>query len=113
MMRFMNRKGDPDAPMPMQLEKQEIEAEKYSGLPADERERAIARDIRKWAGEHKVYFVGTDAEIERFRGVCFNSWCFKTVARVALPQAPPEPLKQAGPRFGGGPPGPAGVAEPA
>ena len=90
----MNMNRDPDAPTPMQTEKREIQAEKYSGLRPFGRERQVAVDIRKWAGEQKVYFVGPLQDIKRMVGYYFNADTLKTVARIELPDAPELPVRE-------------------
>lgn len=86
----MRRGADPDAPMPRQAEKEEIRSERYRGLEGAERERAIAVDILAWAGKRRVYYVGSETEIEGLQGPCFNPACFKIIARVPLPEPPPD-----------------------
>ena len=82
------RNRDPDAPAPMQAEKQTLEAEKYGGFGAFRRERAVAWDVRDWARGAEVYLLGGDEEIERLRGFYFGQATLEVVSRVALPAAP-------------------------
>jgi hypothetical protein len=76
-----------------------------------ERERYAANDIHQWAGNHKVYFVGTQREIRQTQGGgFFYPGSFKVIASIPLPEPPPQappfegrlPSAQQGgnPRFG-------------
>ena len=57
-----------------------------------ERERYVANDIHQWAGNHKIYFVGTQREIRQTQGGWFfYPDSFKIVARIPLPEPPPQP----------------------
>ncbi len=112
--RFRRREQDPDAPSPMQEEKRRLREEKYKGLSAEDRERKIAEDIRRWAAGGKVYLVSTERDMERMRGPVFGSRSFRVVARVSLPDPPPTPRRDGfmgGGRFrpdGDRPPAPPG-----
>ena len=97
--------ADPSAPKPMQAEKQRIEGEKYAGQGLFGRERAIAYDLREWAGEGPVYIVGSDEEMQRLAPSYFGGRYLKGAVRVAMPAAP-----SAG-RGEGGRRGPGGAAE--
>ncbi len=79
---------DPAAPMPMQAEKQRIEGEKYAGQGLFGRERAIAYDLREWAADAPVYFVGSDEEMQRLAPSYFGGKHLRIVARVPMPPAP-------------------------
>lgn len=107
---FRGREPDPNAPSPMQAEKREIQAEKYKDLTPRERERKVAEDIRAWAGEHKVYFVGTQREIDGMRGELFGPRSFAVLARIPLPE-PRTPSPQDG-AMGGPGPGPGAALGP-
>ena len=97
--------GDGDTPQPMQMEKQRLQAKAYEGLRPYEIEDAVAQDITAWVGDHKVYMIGTQADLEELRGSAFNSRAFTIVARVALPTAPPQTSRGGPGGMGGGPPG--------
>lgn len=99
--------SDPGAPAPMQEEKRRIEAEKYEGQGLFGRERAIAYDLREWASGEAVYFVGSEAEMQRLAPSYLGGRYLEVVARVAMPAAP------AGERSGGGRPGLGGRFAPA
>ncbi len=92
------RGNDPDAPQPMQAEKNKVRGREYARLFPAHRQRRMAEDLRKWADGHKVYFVGTEDELEDLPGPCFSSENFRIKARVALPEPPP--MKRRG-RFAG------------
>lgn len=96
--RPMQRRAPPNAPMPMQAEKQRIQDEKYSGLDPEEKEHKIAQDLLAWTGEHKVYYMGTESELQNMQGAMFNSCSFKVMARIPLPTPPllPEPERTPG-----------------
>ena len=100
---------DSDAPSPRQAEKAEIESAKYAGMTNREREQAVAQDLRAWAGEGRVLFVGTEDELAAVGGWRFSRRQFRVLARVALPAPPPEPessrrMGRPGRGRGGGPP---------
>ncbi|MBM4048781.1 MAG: glycosyltransferase family 39 protein, partial [Planctomycetes bacterium] len=128
MTRFTGLDQDPDAPRPLQLEKQKRRVEKYGGKSAWDRERMLAKDIHEWAGGRKVYYVGLEKDIQQMWGPYFHPKALKIIARVPLPEPPPMPepegmmgagmrLRSYGPPFGplgrdfggrrpDGPPGP-------
>jgi hypothetical protein len=89
--RFLRSRKDPDAPMPMQEQKQALQAEKYQGLRPFQREREIAHDVYGWANGKGVYFVGTPRELEEMRGFYLAKSNFRELARVAIPPPPPLP----------------------
>lgn len=97
--RFRDRQFDQDAPSPRQLERVRIQEEKYRGLTLAEREKKIAGDVIKWAGGHKVYYVGTERDLQEMQGECFNRRYFQIIAKVSLPEAPP--LQERGGFMGG------------
>ena len=73
-----------DGPAPMQRRKLEANAGKYGKLGPLLKEYIYARDIREWAEEHPVYYVGAPEEIERMRGRCFAPDRFRTVSSVTV-----------------------------
>jgi len=88
-MRFGPRPGsEPGAPAPMQAEKRRIEAGKYEGQGSFGRERAIAYDLRAWAAGGPVFFIGSEAEMQRLAPSYLGGRYLEEVARVALPAAP-------------------------
>ncbi|MHC4915046.1 MAG: ArnT family glycosyltransferase [Planctomycetota bacterium] len=115
------RERDPDAPSPMQVEKLDRRLEKYAGLSPQEQERKLAAELKKWAAEGKVYYLGTEEELAEMRGLFFNPQAFKVIAREKLPEAPPMPEARRRPGRRGAPPprdpgaagGPGGRARPA
>ncbi|MEW6356156.1 MAG: glycosyltransferase family 39 protein [Planctomycetota bacterium] len=113
--RFLARQEDEDRPMPMQLEKEKMRAEKYRGMDPWDQEYEIAHSLHQWAGNGKVYYLGTEKELGEMQGLWFNNKAFKVMARIPLPEAPPRPepdgMMGGGfrrPRRGDGPPGPPG-----
>jgi len=99
--RFLRRKQDRDPPSQVQLEDRSARfAREYGAMPPDEREHALAREIRRWADGHEVYYVGTERQLNRMHGPEFNSGRFRIVARVPLPRPPDadEPLRKGPPR---------------
>ena len=97
------RKRDADAPAPMQTKKHEMRAEMYDGLRPFGRERAVAWDIREWAGDSTVYYVGSAEQIQQMRGFYFNPEHFKIIKRIRLPELPETKERRSG--FRPGPPG--------
>jgi hypothetical protein len=60
-----------------------------------ERERYAANDIHQWAGNHKVYFVGAQRDIRQMKGGrFFYPDSFKIIARIPLPEPPPQPRNE-------------------
>jgi len=112
--KLMERKRDPDTPAPMQLEKHDIQAGKYKGMRPFGRERAVAWDVSTWAGDRKVYYVGSERDIERMAGFYFNQRNFRVIARVPLPEppAPDEPEGMMGAGFRRHPPDDVGRPRP-
>jgi 4-amino-4-deoxy-L-arabinose transferase-like glycosyltransferase len=103
--------ADPEAPMPMQAEKQRIASEKYAGQGLFGRERAIAYDLREWAAGAPVYFVGSDEEMQRLAPSYFGGRYLTPVARVQMPPPPPSDRGEGGRRAPPGRPnGPGGEA---
>ena len=108
--RFAPRAGSADAPSPMQTEKQTVLRERYTGTLADRRAK-FAKDLRTWAGGHRVFIVGTALEVQNAFGDYLGADQLRIVEHVALPEAPV--MTQRG-RLGGmggpgmGPPGGAG-----
>ncbi|MBT4817891.1 MAG: hypothetical protein HON70_19450, partial [Lentisphaerae bacterium] len=100
--RFAQRGKDSNSPTPMQMEKRAIQAEQYEGQYPFERERSIAWDISEWAGEHKVYYIGTAEELEQLPSSYFSEENMRILARFTLPEAPkrrePEGMMGAGAR---------------
>jgi hypothetical protein len=90
--RFFTFQGNSEAPSWRQAEKERQRAEKFTGMTPKERERYVANDIHQWAGNHKIYFVGTQREIRQTQGGWFfYPDSFKIVARIPLPEPPPQP----------------------
>jgi hypothetical protein len=89
---FFKFQDSSDAPSPRQAENERERAEKFAGMTPKERERYMANDIHQWAGNHKIYFVGTQREIRQTQGGWFfYPDSFKIVARIPLPEPPPQP----------------------
>ena len=82
------KEQDANAPRMVQEENRRIREERYKGLNPAQRERKMAEEIRRWAGPHKVYYVGTEQGIKGMKGPCFESSSFKIVSRVTLPEPP-------------------------
>jgi hypothetical protein len=80
-----SRGGDDNRPSPMQKAKTRQLADKYANLRAPERAALLAGQLSSWAGTNAVYFVGTDNELNRLRGV-ISSADFKVVARIPIPK---------------------------
>ncbi|OGV82607.1 MAG: hypothetical protein A3K18_08170 [Lentisphaerae bacterium RIFOXYA12_64_32] len=95
--------ADDDTPRPMQAGKRQAQTAKYEGLRPGEREKAFADDVRAWAGEEKVFYIGTEEDIANMQGAWFHPDNFKVIARLPLPEAPKLPNR--GGMDGGGPPG--------
>ena len=93
--RFFNFQDNSDAPSWRQVEKERQRAEKFAGMTPTERERYAANDIHQWAGNHKVYFVGIQRDIRQTRGGgFFYPDSFKIIARIPLPEPPPQPRNE-------------------
>ncbi|NOZ22620.1 MAG: hypothetical protein GXP25_16205 [Planctomycetes bacterium] len=97
---LQRQQRDPDRPMPMQLEKRKMQAEKYRGLDPWDQEYEMAHDLHKWAGDHKIYYIGPEEELKQMPGLWFNERAFKIVARIPLPEPPPMPEREG--MMGGG-----------
>lgn len=111
-MRRMPGELDSDTPSPRQAEKAKIESAKYAGMTDQEREDAVAQDLRAWAGEGRVLFVGTEEELAAVGRRPFSRRQFRVLAHVALPESPPErePSRWGGRPGRGGGPGPPPMA---
>lgn len=94
--RMMRFGDDEDAPRPMQTEKFKKRAEKYQDLSPEEMEIMMAAEVSEWAGERKVYYVGTSDEFDNLPGGMFGKASMKEVARIDLPEAPPQPESKRG-----------------
>jgi hypothetical protein len=93
--RFFNFPDNSDAPSWRQVEKERQRAEKFAGMTPTERERYAANDIHQWASTHKVYFVGIQRDIRQTRsGWFFYPDSFKIIARIPLPEPPPQPRNE-------------------
>lgn len=78
--------GGPDGgrqgqPSPMQAEKRTLQAQKYKGTTA-ERLDQFGSDLEKWAGESKIYVVGTETELRNYGKLGDD---LRVVTRVTLP----------------------------
>ncbi len=82
-------------PSPFQSEKRRRLAEQLAAMTAREREAALARELREWAGPGKVYYVGTERELAHMPPALFGPRSFRVVARVPIPEPPA--LPQEGP----------------
>jgi hypothetical protein len=103
---LLAQEGDASRPMPMQREKLEAQGEHYSDLHPFGRERAVAYDIREWAGDSPVYFVGATDELNMLSRFYFQPEQFRTVATVQMPAPDDEIGRQApGGAVPGMPPG--------
>ena len=56
--------GDPNAPAPQQMAKEQAEARRYKGSMVA-KQRRFRDDLRAWAGKGSVYLIGTDEDINR------------------------------------------------
>jgi 4-amino-4-deoxy-L-arabinose transferase-like glycosyltransferase len=92
--RFFNFQDNSDAPSWRQVEKERQRAEKFAGMTPTERERYAANDIHQWAGNHKVYFVGIQRDLRLTQGWFFYPDSFKIIARIPLPEPPPQPRNE-------------------
>jgi len=107
------RDQDQDVPQPVGPHAARHRADRYAGLSPSERRERIAADLDEWAGERRVYFVGSEDELAQIEQATFTEGSFRILARVELPQSPP--MTERGrmgpgmPPFGGpglaGPPG--------
>lgn len=71
-----------DGPSPMQHGKgQELRAE-YSALPPRERSRRVLADLRDWAGDQEIYWVGPESQADSL------PFASEPVLRVELPEGP-------------------------
>jgi hypothetical protein len=89
---------DPGAPAPMQEEKRRIESGKYAGQGPFGRERAIAYDLREWAGDSAVYFVGSEDEMQRLAPSYLGGRYLEVAARIPMPEPPDDERPAAGRR---------------
>jgi hypothetical protein len=88
---------DPEAPSPMQMEKNRTLRELYQGADAQQR---FAQDVRAWAGDQKIYLVGGEQEIRQTANSIAPSSTVQVVKRVELPKQPE--LAEAGGMMGPG-----------
>jgi len=86
--------GEDDQPRPMQAGKRSAQTEKYEGLRPLERERAVAQDMRDWAEGKTIYYLGTEEEIKGMRGSYFHPENFEIIARIKMPERPPDPRRE-------------------
>jgi hypothetical protein len=70
------------APSPRQAGKPQVV------YPANARGDDFVADARNWAGPHKLYFVGTNAEFETLRAEAGPTEHFSVKGLVTLPEAP-------------------------
>jgi 4-amino-4-deoxy-L-arabinose transferase-like glycosyltransferase len=77
--------NDPDSPSPMQREKREEQQQKYTGSTT-QRENKFTTDVLTWAGKHKVYLIGSEAEVRDT--MLPRGGDIKIVAKVEMPEAP-------------------------
>ena len=93
--RFFNFQDNSDAPSWRQVENERQRAEKFAGMTPRQRESYAANDIHRWAGNHKVYFVGIQRDFQQTQGGgFFYPDSFKIIARSPLPEPPPQPRNE-------------------
>lgn len=97
--------GDPDAPSPMQAEKNTAAAQHYEGLSGAERDMMIAFDLDSYADKGKVFYVGPENQLRAFAGRDLHWQDFEILATLTLPKAPPSASSNRRGGMGGGPPG--------
>jgi hypothetical protein len=101
---FGGRGRDPNAPSPMQAEKNQARAKLYTGS-VEERQAQFAADVRAWAGGHSVYVVGNESDFSRLLpGVPREQLVI--VKRIATPKPPAD---RPGANGQDGPGGPGGM----
>jgi len=79
-----------DIPSPQQQAKAKLQAELFANLTPLQAEEKMIGALRQWAGERKVYFVGTETELEDLSNSSFGKEAFKIIRRVKLPEPPPQ-----------------------
>lgn len=77
---------DPDAPSPMQAEKQRIQEERYAGLTPFARLLRTSQELKTWADGHPIYLIGEPEEVRRFEETMVGGSRMQEVARVAFPE---------------------------
>ncbi len=82
--------ADDDTPRPTQANRLRERTARYEGLSGRELEQAVAEDIQSWAGDKDIWFVGSETQLENMAGAYFNQQSFEIVARVDLPDPPPQ-----------------------
>jgi hypothetical protein len=111
------RNADSDAPSPMQQEKRKLQEERYAGLSPFARQVRTSRELRDWAGDSPIYFIGEPDEVEQFQRTMLGGYSFEEVAHITIPDAwrqaamPPQRQGMGGPP-GGGPGGMPGMDGP-
>ncbi len=101
----------PDSPSPMQVEKNEARAKLYPQQGIEEKQRQFMTDVRTWAGDHAIYAIGNENDIDRLLPMVSRN--HRTIVkRISTPKPSPELEPQnRGPGMGQGPgmgPGPRG-----
>ncbi len=80
-----DRKGHDDGrPHPLPAGRYRRRLAKYAGLSPAAYAQAVATDLRDWAGEHPVYWVGGVWELEVPRPPLFGTRQFRVVSRQPL-----------------------------
>jgi hypothetical protein len=93
--RFFNFQDNSDAPSWRQVENKRQRAEKFAGMTPRQRESYAANDIHRWAGNHKLYFVGIQRDLRQTQGGEFSyPDSFKIIARIPLPEPPLPPRNE-------------------
>jgi hypothetical protein len=85
--------GDPTAPQPMQLEKNDLLRSLYQGPDGP---RRFVHDVFAWANGMKVFVVGPEEEVRQSALSLAPNSSITVVKRVALPEQPPEVAARAG-----------------
>ncbi len=75
----------------IQTRKWETFAALYGTPGSPELQRRLARDIRAWAGQEKVYFIGAKEDIRWLKGDCFWPDHFVDRLETELPRPPGHP----------------------
>lgn len=75
-------------------------AANYEGLSGPGLARAMAQDVRRWAPDGTVYFVGSETELPNVAGAFFDRRDFEVLARLDLPTPPPQDARTATGRGG-------------
>jgi len=98
MRRGFGNMQNPDAPSPMQAEKQRERSELY----AQGDWQQFSSDLQDWAGPNqKIYVVAPESELRNL----INGGSLHVVKRIEMPPAPPQPDRGRNGMFGGGGPG--------